>query len=104
MKQVWYNLVSNAVKFTNGNKEPEIEIGKKFHKDKTIWFIKDNGVGLNPDYIDKLFGVFQRFHPEDEFEGSGIGLATVKRIINKHNGEIWAESKPGEGAVFYFNI
>ena len=103
MKQVWYNLVSNAVKFTNG-KLPEIEIGKHYNKNKITWFIKDNGVGFNPKYIDKLFGVFQRLHPEDEFEGTGIGLATVKRIINKHNGEIWAESEPGKGAVFYFNF
>ncbi|MFW5645471.1 MAG: PAS domain-containing sensor histidine kinase, partial [Bacteroidota bacterium] len=102
MKQVWYNLVSNAVKFTNGEKAPAIEIGKTCQKNKTIWYIKDNGVGFNPKYMDKLFGVFQRLHPEDEFEGTGIGLATVKQIINKHKGEIWAESEPNKGAVFYF--
>jgi light-regulated signal transduction histidine kinase (bacteriophytochrome) len=104
MSQVWYNLVSNAVKFANGNENISIEIGKREGDNNGSWYIKDNGVGFDPRYQDRLFGVFQRLHPEDEFEGSGIGLATVKRIIDKHHGKIWAESAPGKGAAFYFNL
>ncbi|MFW5821092.1 MAG: PAS domain S-box protein [Bacteroidota bacterium] len=104
MKQVWYNLVSNAVKFSNGSNVPEIEIGKRHQENEIVWYIRDNGVGFDPKYMDRLFGVFQRLHPEDEFEGSGIGLATVKRIIDKHKGWIRAKSNPHEGAEFYFNV
>ncbi|MGC9345020.1 MAG: sensor histidine kinase, partial [Bacteroidales bacterium] len=104
ISQVWFNLVANSIKFANGNESISIEIGKKLDDDKDTWYIRDNGVGFDPRYKDRLFGVFQRLHPEDEFEGSGIGLATVKRIIDKHHGKIWAESAPGEGAAFYFNL
>ncbi len=104
MKQVWYNLVSNAVKFTNGKAKAEIEIGKKILDERTVWYIKDNGVGFDTKNMDKLFGVFQRLHSEEDFEGNGIGLATVDRIINKHEGRIWAEANPDQGAVFYFYL
>ncbi len=104
LKQVWFNLISNSVKFTSLQKKAVIEIGKMKKDRKEVFYIRDNGAGFDPEYQDKLFGVFQRLHSESEFEGTGIGLATVKRIIDKHKGEIWAESEPGKGACFYFFI
>jgi PAS domain S-box-containing protein len=104
ISQVWYNLISNSVKFANGKENVSIEIGQTVVEEKDTWYIRDNGVGFDSKYQDKLFGVFQRLHSEDDFEGSGIGLATVKRIIDKHHGKIWAESNPGEGAIFYFYL
>lgn len=104
IRQVWFNLISNAIKFTSKNENPEIRIGQLSKEGKTVWFIKDNGVGFNPQYKEKLFGFFQRLHSESEFEGNGIGLASVKKIIDKHEGDIWADSKPGEGASFYFRL
>lgn len=104
LKQVWFNLISNSVKFTSLRKKAVIEIGKMKKNKKEVFYIRDNGAGFDPEYQDKLFGVFQRLHSESEFEGTGIGLATVKRIIDKHKGEIWAESEPGKGACFYFFI
>ena len=104
MKQVWYNLVSNAIKFSNGKDRVYIEIGCEQIDNKKVWYIKDKGVGFDARYMDKLFGVFQRLHSEEEFEGTGIGLATVKRIIDKHQGMIWAESELNKGSVFYFHL
>ncbi len=104
VKQLWHNLIANSVKFTRNESNPKIEVGKRLINDRESWYIKDNGVGFDSRYMEKLFGVFQRLHTEEEFEGTGIGLATVKRIIDRHRGEIWAESRPGDGATFYFYL
>jgi PAS domain S-box-containing protein len=104
LKQVWHNLISNAIKYSSKKEKPEIEIGATEEQDNIVYFIKDNGTGFDMKYADKLFGVFQRLHRQDEFEGTGIGLALAKRIISKHGGEIWAESILNEGASFYFSI
>mgnify|MGYP003131836575 CR=1 FL=1 len=106
LKQVWINLMSNAVKYQRKGVQAEIIIRsiEDVENQQIIYSIKDNGVGFDMKYTDKLFGVFQRLHSDSEFEGTGIGLALVKRIVNRHNGEVWAESEPGSGSVFYFSI
>jgi PAS domain S-box-containing protein len=98
------NLLNNAWKFTTKNQRAKIRVGKLKRKGKDAFFVRDNGVGFNMDYVDKLFGPFQRLHTVNEFPGTGIGLAIVKRIIHKHGGEIWPESEPGKGATFYFTL
>jgi light-regulated signal transduction histidine kinase (bacteriophytochrome) len=95
-------LISNALKYTQLKQKTIIEIGFEETQDEIIYFIKDNGAGFNMQNIDKLFGVFQRLHSEEQFEGIGVGLAIVKRIILKHDGKIWAKGKLNEGATFYF--
>ena len=104
IKQVWENLISNAVKYSANNPTPVIEIGAVKKKNNTVYYIKDNGAGFDMKYYDKLFGVFQRLHNASEFEGTGVGLALTQRIILKHGGKIWAESKINEGSTFYFTI
>ena len=104
IKLVWINLISNAIKFSSGEKKPEIKIGGYTENEFNIYYIKDNGVGFNPQYTHKLFGVFQRLHQSDEFEGTGVGLAIVQRIIHRHGGKVWAEGKEGKGATFYFSL
>jgi two-component system, sensor histidine kinase and response regulator len=104
MKQVWTNLISNAVKYSQKTERPRVEIGYRPENGKAIYFVKDNGAGFDMRNYSKLFGIFQRLHQESDFKGNGIGLAVVKRIIERHDGRIWAESAPGKGANFYFTL
>ncbi|NYT07955.1 MAG: GHKL domain-containing protein, partial [Methanomicrobiales archaeon] len=101
---VYYNLISNAVKFTRYTENPRIEIGARTQDGRTVYFIRDNGTGFDMRYVDKLFKPFQRLHTGPEYEGSGIGLAIVYRIIRRHDGKIWAEGDVGRGATFSFTI
>jgi light-regulated signal transduction histidine kinase (bacteriophytochrome) len=98
------NLMDNAWKFTNREVEPRVEFGTIVREGKTACFIRDNGVGFDMAYADKLFGAFQRLHTSSEFPGTGIGLATVRRIVNRHGGQVWAESEVGKGTTFYFTL
>lgn len=104
LKQVWLNLISNAIKYSSRSLHPHITISSKEDNFSCTYFIKDNGVGFNSVYADKLFKVFQRLHSDEMFEGNGIGLALVKRIITKHKGGTGAESLEGKGATFFFSI
>jgi len=103
IKQVWVNLISNALKYSRNKEKAVIDIGGKVENDITIFNVKDNGVGFDMKYADKLFGVFQRLHKARDFEGVGIGLANVNRIVVRHGGKCWAESEVGNGATFFFS-
>ncbi|MBI2279170.1 MAG: response regulator [Bacteroidetes bacterium] len=104
LHQVMFNLISNAIKYSSKKEHPIIEISSNEKNGKIVFSIKDNGAGFNMKYADKLFGVFQRLHSQEEFEGTGVGLAIVQRVISKHKGNVWAEGNINEGATFNFSL
>jgi PAS domain S-box-containing protein len=104
IRQVWINLISNAIKYSGTRDKPEIEIGSYAAEGQIVFYIKDNGVGFDEAFKDKLFKVFQRLHDADEFEGTGVGLALVEKIVTRNGGKVWAEGKEGKGACFYFSL
>jgi hypothetical protein len=98
------NLLANAWKYTSRTEGARIELGTMQQEGETVYYVRDNGAGFDMSYANKLFAPFQRLHAEEEFEGTGIGLATVQRILTRHNGHIWGEGVPGAGATFYFTL
>ena len=103
-EQVWMNLLSNAVKFSGKTDRPVIEVGGLSEEREQVYYVRDNGAGFDPRYRSKMFGVFQRLHRDEEFPGTGVGLALVHRIVTRHGGRIWADGKPGQGATFHFSV
>ena len=104
LKQVFENLIGNAVKFTGKREKAVIEVGFQPEEGGTAYFVRDNGVGFDMEYAGNIFGVFQRYHSEKEYPGTGIGLSLVKRIIDKHGGRVWTEAEEDSGATFYFSL
>ena len=104
LRQVWINLLTNAVKFSQTREQPVLEVGGGGNGQENLYYVKDNGVGFDMEDAGKIFDSFQRLHTDAEFEGAGIGLALVSRVIDRHGGRVWAEAKPGEGATFYFTL
>jgi len=104
LQQVFVNLISNAIKFTRDRAKARIEIGYRMNGTTLVCFVKDNGVGFNMKYMNKLFGVFQRLHSADQFEGTGVGLSIVRRIVERHGGKVWVDGAQDQGATFYFSL
>jgi len=104
LRQVWYNLINNAVKYSSKKEYSQIDIACEEEDEQFIFSVRDNGIGFQMKYVHKLFGTFQRLHSDAEYEGTGIGLAIVRRIVNRHGGQTSAEGVPGEGAVFTFSL
>jgi light-regulated signal transduction histidine kinase (bacteriophytochrome) len=104
MIQLLQNLISNAIKFHKEEESPVVHISAKLQKNQWIFSVRDNGIGINSQYFDRIFIIFQRLHKKDEFDGTGIGLAICKKIIEHHKGKIWVESEVGKGSTFYFSI
>ncbi len=104
VRQVLINLISNAMKFTRSSPNPTIEIGGEVAGSETIYYVRDNGIGFDMQFADKLFSVFQRLHKSEQFEGTGVGLAIVQRVVQRHGGRVWANGKPREGATFFFSL
>jgi light-regulated signal transduction histidine kinase (bacteriophytochrome) len=104
LRQVLANLIGNAMKYSSKNDFPRIELGSFFNNGLTVYFVKDNGIGFDMKYADKLFAVFQRLHDGKQFEGTGVGLAIAQNIIQRHGGKIWAEAEPDKGATFFFTL
>ena len=104
LKQVFINLLSNAIKYSSKSEAPEIIIGCKRINNENAYYVRDNGVGFDMKYVNKLFKVFQRLHSKKEYDGNGVGLAIVQRIISRHGGKVWADSEVGKGATFFFTL
>ena len=104
LQSVWLNLIDNAIKYSSKVTQPRVEVRCVAQAEQTVYSVQDNGAGFDMRHYDKLFGVFQRLHSQEEFPGTGVGLAIVERIVQRHGGRVWAESQPGQGAIFYFSL
>jgi light-regulated signal transduction histidine kinase (bacteriophytochrome) len=104
LHHVWVNLLANALKFSSGQMVPRVRVEGWRDGSESVYAVHDNGIGFDMEFADKLFGVFQRLHRGDEFAGVGVGLAIVRRVVQRHGGRVWAESMPGQGATFYFAL